>query len=508
MFRPRNVLIGSLAASSAFIYQYDFAAKRHLSTGLTVARIVVDYKLAKFWNQEDYSPTHLNSAKRLLALFMQNGGVYIKIGQHMASLIYLLPEEYTTTMQVLQNQAFPSKLEDVKKVFKAETGMELENYCQSLNPTPIGVASLAQVYQGISFNGTPIAIKVQHHYLDKHAPIDIKTCVYLSKIVRKIFPEFEFDWLAEEMEANLPLELDFVNEAKNANRARNNFKNSKVSVVIPEVFMASRRVLVMKFEQGSKINDLNEIKIAGINPSKVSLRLSNLYSEMIFKHQFLHSDPHPGNVLIRAKFSMWTKVFNFFGITRRDAPFDIVLLDHGLYRSLNDKFVLQYAKFWTSIFSRNEDLMKKYCMELLNHKELQWNGIDFQRLLSSMLTGRPWSSLQTEDGFMSPRLLGEKDIVQRNISTMKFIQAITFILRKLPREMLLVLKTSDLIRSIDQGLAVDMSKAHLALLASGFGKACIIKILWNCRVADVGVAEGYELLKLYLLFSGLELVFK
>jgi aarF domain-containing kinase len=30
-----------------------------------------------------------------------------------------------------------------------------------------------------------------------------------------IFPEFRFVWLAEETKRNLPIELDFINEAKN-----------------------------------------------------------------------------------------------------------------------------------------------------------------------------------------------------------------------------------------------------------------------------------------------------
>ena len=40
----------------------------------------------------------------------------------------------------------------------------------------------------------------------------------LIRLVAKIFPDFQFLWLAEETKKNLPLELDFVHEAKNCER--------------------------------------------------------------------------------------------------------------------------------------------------------------------------------------------------------------------------------------------------------------------------------------------------
>ena len=41
---------------------------------------------------------------------------------------------------------------------------------------------------------------------------------FLVKAVKKVFPQFEFMWLAEEMQKNLPLELSFIQEAKNAEK--------------------------------------------------------------------------------------------------------------------------------------------------------------------------------------------------------------------------------------------------------------------------------------------------
>lgn len=38
------------------------------------------------------------------------------------------------------------------------------------------------------------------------------------KVVDKLFPKFSYKWLAEEMERNLPRELDFLHEAENSRK--------------------------------------------------------------------------------------------------------------------------------------------------------------------------------------------------------------------------------------------------------------------------------------------------
>ena len=59
---------------------------------------------------------------------------------------------------------------------------------------------------------------------------------------------------------------------------------------------------------------------------------------MIFKHGFVHCDAHPGNILVRRNPS-----------PRRPGEFQIVLLDHGLYRVLGREFVEEFSRFWVAL---------------------------------------------------------------------------------------------------------------------------------------------------------------
>jgi len=61
---------------------------------------------------------------------------------------------------------------------------------------------------------------------------------------------------------------------------------------------------------------------------------------MIFNHGFIHCDAHPGNILVR-------KQNNKLG-------HDIVLLDHGLYRSIKPETIRNFSGLWISLFIQDK----------------------------------------------------------------------------------------------------------------------------------------------------------
>ena len=78
--------------------------------------------------------------------------------------------------------------------------------------------------------------------------------------VKRVFPEFEFSWLGEELRTNLPLELNFLHEAENTARVKANFADVKrTTLYIPDVLSATKRILVMEFISGARVSmgDLN-----------------------------------------------------------------------------------------------------------------------------------------------------------------------------------------------------------------------------------------------------------
>ena len=68
---------------------------------------------------------HQRSAERLREMCSRNGGAFIKVGQHIGSLEYLLPKEYVQTMKVFHNQAPQSALEELYKVIEEDLGQQV-----------------------------------------------------------------------------------------------------------------------------------------------------------------------------------------------------------------------------------------------------------------------------------------------------------------------------------------------------------------------------------------------
>ncbi|KAJ3274474.1 putative aarF domain-containing protein kinase 1 [Terramyces sp. JEL0728] len=446
----------ALVVSAAIYYESDssllkkpYGMVRHFRAISTLGVIAADYKYSLKGDpkSDEYlklkSQCHQRSADRMLQLFRINGGIYIKLGQHIASLIYLLPKEYTTTMTELQDACPPCTLKQVNSVILSDMGKPMSEIFDSFDPNPIGVASLAQVHKATlkrDGRSVPVAVKVQHYYLDHYKDVDLYTCSTGCKIIKKLFPDFEFQWLANEIEKNFPVELDFRIEHANADKARLNFRDIS-EVIIPGVEYSNRRILIMEYIDGAKVIDVNYINKHGINKENISMMIGKMYSEMIFKHS-------------------------------------IVLLDHGLYKELEPDFVFSYAQFWKSIILGDEEGIEKHAYSLFRHTgQKQKDGIDYHRLFASMVSARSWGAItaKTTSGFGGitlSRQLSEVTVVQSKAGNARFLEAISKILSQCSGELLLVMKSNDLIRSIDQSLKVDQGR-HVVTLVNQLGWYCL-----------------------------------
>ncbi|XP_064484015.1 aarF domain-containing protein kinase 1-like isoform X2 [Ornithodoros turicata] len=441
-FRLRRVLKGTLvtAALGGTLYtlhrnEWDVSsigAVRIARAAFTVSRIALDYKISTIGihkDSEEYaekrSQVHQRSAERLLHLCSVNGGVYIKVGQHVGALDYLLPPEYTKTLSVLHSRAPASSMEDVLRVLREDLHAEPSEVFSSISERPIGAASLAQVHQvTLKETGEKLAVKVQHRRVQPHSRVDMATMELLVNIVAKVFPEFTLMWLADETKRNLPVELDFIHEGHNTERVKNMFKHFKW-LKVPDVRwdLTSKRVLTMEFCEGGQVNDKEYLTKQNISASQVSERLGKLYSEMIFVHGYVHCDPHPGNLLIQPG---------------SDGP-TLVLLDHGLYTELTNKFRLQYARLWLALLRADVNTLKVVGGEL---------GVrgDLYKILMCIISGRSWTAVS--EGIDKRKTSAKEGQEIRDFASEHFT-TISQILNMVPREMLLIFKTNDLLRGIE-----------------------------------------------------------
>ena len=106
----------------------------------------------------------------------RNGGCFIKVGQHIGALDYLLPAEYVNTMKVLHQSAPESPIADIKRIIADDLRQSVDDLFSSFEERPIASASLAQVHRATRRgDGEIVAVKVQHPHIKAHSAVDMAT---------------------------------------------------------------------------------------------------------------------------------------------------------------------------------------------------------------------------------------------------------------------------------------------------------------------------------------------
>jgi len=448
----------------------------------------VDYKqtFARAYASEEqryqaYSECHTRSAKRVLEALLANGGVFIKLGQHMASLI-VLPAEWSSTMRPLQDKCDPTPYEELKGLFLSDMGQSIDDIFEEFDPVPLGVASLAQVHVGRHREtGKEVAVKLQHPHLAEFCDIDMAMVEVTLGWIKYWFPEFELTWLGEEMRENLPKEMDFVHEARNAERATADFRNMTTSLYIPGVIAATKRVLIMEYIRGARVDDLAYLSDHNIDRNKVSLELARIFDQMVFVNGWFHADPHPGNLLIRPTPKTSKSPYNF----------EIVLLDHGLYFDLDTDLRLNYSKLWLSLIAPASPSVRA---DRKKYAELVGNiSPDLYPVFEAAITGRAamkgtWGEHEDDESFtradsmisMTPQSFEEMEAIRDAVLNQEGILLSVFdVLRRVPRRVLMVLKLNDLTRSLDHALATTHSSIRIFLITA---KYCMYAVWQDDRI--------------------------
>jgi len=388
------------------------------------------------------SECHQRGADRLLQLCFANGGVYTKLGQHVGQLDHLLPEEYVVTMRNnLLDRCPVSTIGEVRRTIQADLGAPPEQLFARFDPNPIASASLAQVHVAEDADGRVLAVKVQHAGLRESAAADMWTVEALVHAARLVFPAFDYQWLVDEIKYNLPRELDFAHEAANAERCRANLNGPRSTVAgrvhIPHIdhSRTSQRVLTMEFIQGVPVTDPAGLRALGVSPGALSRLISETFNEMVFRHGDVHADPHTANLLVR----------------KQNGRMQLVLLDHGLYKRIDDTFRLQYAGLWHALVFGDVEGIKR-------HSEAM-NAGDMYPLFAAMLTQKPWEQIEGSSGhpdhLVVPRTREHRQLVQDYAQ--QYMAQISTMLCRMPRDLLLLLKTNDCLRAVDASLGQPIS---------------------------------------------------
>ncbi|KAG8622778.1 hypothetical protein KVT40_009289 [Elsinoe batatas] len=499
--RSRRLLYtaaGTIAVGAVAVYTSEEArhlyqaAQRSGRVVTTLFLCINDYRSTLKHHGEDpdhYSALlkacHQRCADRTYSALEKNGSIFVKLGQHLSSMNYLLPTEWCDTFIPLQDKCPVSSFESVQEMVLKDTGKPIEEYFSEFNEKPIGAASLAQVHIArLKDTGEEVAVKIQHPSLDQWADMDLALTRFSFRTLKRWFPEYDLTWLSDEMQESLPKELDFAQEGANAKIAKEYFSHHpELPVIIPEVMWAQRRILVMEYVTGHRPDDLEYLDSNDISRDEVSAGLARVFNEMIFgRGAPLHCDPHGGNIAVRLNKS-------------RRAPhnFDIVLYDHGLYRNPPLDLRRNYAKLWLAVIDADEKRMRKYAHAVAGITDEQFP------LFASAITGRDYSVVTSS--IAKPRSSEEKQTISDALGD-GLLEDLISLLGQVPRVILLILKTNDLTRSLDENLKTQQGPIRTFLILARYAARTVYEEqLDNLRGSLANPRNLWHLIKAWSAFQ-------
>jgi predicted unusual protein kinase regulating ubiquinone biosynthesis (AarF/ABC1/UbiB family) len=261
-----------------------------------------------------------SARRRSLAVWIREtlldlGPTFIKIGQLFSTRADLFAVEFVEELSKLQDRVPAFSYEQVESIIEQDLGKSIGDLYRSFDPIPLAAASLGQVHRAQLYSGEEVVVKIQRPGLRKLFEIDLAILKGITRYFQS-HPEWGRgrDWIGiyEECCRILWEEIDYLNEGRNADTFRRNFRGLDW-VKVPRVYWryTSPRVLTLEYLPGIKISHYEALEAAGLDRKRLANLGAEAYLHQLLDNGFFHADPHPGNIAVSAEGEL---IFYDFGM--------------------------------------------------------------------------------------------------------------------------------------------------------------------------------------------------
>ena len=287
------------------------------------------------------------------------GPTYVKLAQWAASRPDMFPGDFCTRFKVLHDATTPHAWHHTAVYLNKALGPHWDRQLV-LKREVIGSGCIAQVYSGTWFDGpndkvgTKVAVKVAHPNIHAKVDADMRILQWIAGQVEYWMPETQ--WLGtsdviSDFEQLMQRQMDLRLESLNLKRFRTNFAKEKdLRVSFPEPLFAERDVLVETFMDGKPIEYfLSDAGLSREMKNKIADVGMEVSLRMVFVHNFIHADLHPGNIMVD------------FDLSDPKAEPTVICLDAGLAYELTDHKT--FLSVVTALMLRDGKKAGKYMIE-------------------------------------------------------------------------------------------------------------------------------------------------
>lgn len=274
--------------------------------------------------------------RRLVEVFNELGPTFIKLGQVLSTRPDIIPRETLAELRSLQDRVPQFDTKEAKRIIEEDLGQPLGAFFSWLDETPLGSASISQVYRARLHEGDEVVLKVRRPGIAETIRQDMELLRWLAESLENYIPEtrpYHPTMIIAELEEMTTRELDFINEASSTTRFADAFAQDS-DVRIPRVYwnLSGTRVLTLEKLAGENVDRTMEKAAdngAPFDRRTVAKHLADCYLRQIFEIGMFHADPHPGNIFVDPPDRIGLLDFGQVGVIGDELMSEIVTLVYG-----------------------------------------------------------------------------------------------------------------------------------------------------------------------------------
>ncbi|KAH8835471.1 hypothetical protein DL96DRAFT_1574375 [Flagelloscypha sp. PMI_526] len=260
------------------------------------------------------------------------GPTFVKLAQWAGSRRDLFPALLCERFGTLHSSGKPHSIQHTKNVIEHVFKRPFQQVFVEFNEEPIGTGAIAQVYRAtlnpdllppayldpryrhtllpptIAPDPSPsvptaaVAVKVLHPRAEKTISRDLRIMAFFARAI-SLFPSMQWLSLPDEVSVFGDMmfqQLDLRHEAENLDTFEKNFASRAVPVRFPRPVrdFSTQDILIEEFQDAVPLEDFLHLGGGAFDEALATLGL-DAFLNMLLLDNFVHSDLHPGNIMVK-----------------------------------------------------------------------------------------------------------------------------------------------------------------------------------------------------------------